>query len=104
MVTEAGQFVRVEIEPRNSEVRVPVDEGTRVSDVIRQIQDLCHRDPNIDLGAWAEQRVGTSLPTWRLFRKGENNQVLAPSQRLSELTPAVSTEEEFLFDVEPVVG
>ena len=96
--------IRVEIEPQNSEIRIPITDRTRVADVITRVQELCHENPNVDLGIWARQRVGTDRPTWRLFRKGENNQVLAPNQRLNELQPPVTIEEEFLFDVEPVVG
>ena len=100
----ATESIRVEIEPQNSEIRIPITDRTRVTDVIRKVHDLCRENPNVDLGIWARQRVGTDRPTWRLFRKGENNQVLAPNQRLHELQPPITTEEEFLFDVEPIVG
>lgn len=104
MVMSPVEAIRVEIEPQNSEVRVPIDANTDVADVVNRIKEECRRNPNVDLGIWARQRVGTDTPTWRLFRKGSQNQVLPPRQRFTELEPPLTDEEEFVFDVEPVVG
>ena len=104
MVQPAEETIRVEVEPQNSEVRIPITANTSVKDVLDRIQQACRENPDIDLGIWARQRVGSDTPTWRLFRKGQNNQVLAPAQRIIELEPPVGADEEFVFDVEPVVG
>lgn len=104
MVMSPAEAIRVEIEPQNSEVLVPIDENTNVEDVVSRIKQECSRNPNVDLGVWARQRVGTDTPTWRLFRKGSQNQVLSPRQRFTELEPPLIEDEDFVFDVEPVVG
>ena len=104
VTTPSEQAIHVEIEPQNAEVRIPIDENTSVEDVVTRIKEECRRNPNVDLGVWARQRAGTGTPTWRLFRKGNQNQVLAPRQRFNELDPPLTEREEFVFDVEPVVG
>mgnify|MGYP006293136703 CR=1 FL=1 len=104
MVQPAEEAIRVEVEPQNSEVRIPITQEMAVEDVIEAIKQACRDNPDVDLGIWARQRVGSGTPTWRLFRKGQNNQVLAPRQRIVELDPPLTHDEEFVFDVEPVVG
>ena len=93
----------VDVEPRQKEFRIGIDEDTRVEEVIRTLVTQA-RDEGVNIDKWAETKIGNQRPEFVLIRKAPEPTRLSPGVAFSELDPKVTDDELFLLDVVPEVG
>ena len=93
----------VDVEPRQKEFRIGIDEDTRVEEVIRTLVTQA-RDEGVNIDKWAETKIGNQRPEFVLIRKAPEPTRLSPGAAFGELDPKVRDDELFLLDVVPEVG
>jgi hypothetical protein len=93
----------VDVEPRQKEFRIGIDEETRVEEVIRTLVTQA-RDEGVNIDKWAETKIGNQRPEFVLIRKAPEPTRLSPGTTFGELEPKVTDDELFLLDVVPEVG
>jgi hypothetical protein len=93
----------VDVEPRQKEFRIGIDEDTRVDEVIRTLVTQS-RDEGVSIDEWTKAKIGDQRPEFVLIRKAPEPTRLSPTTTFSELEPKVADDEYFLLDVVPEVG
>jgi hypothetical protein len=93
----------VDVEPRQKEFRIGIDEDTRIEEVIRTLVTQA-RDEGVNIDKWAETKIGNQRPEFVLIRKAPEPTRLSPGATFGELEPKVTDDELFLLDVVPEVG
>ncbi|MFX1562813.1 MAG: hypothetical protein ACFFDP_05860 [Promethearchaeota archaeon] len=105
MSTEEGfwRSIIVDVEPRQKEFRIGIDEETRVEEVIRTLVTQA-RDEGVNIDEWAKAKIGEQRPEFVLIRKSPEPTRLSPTAAFGDLEPKVVDDEMFLLDVVPEVG
>jgi hypothetical protein len=93
----------VDVEPRQKEFRIGIDEDTRVEEVIRTLVTQA-RDEGVSIDAWAKAKIGDQHAEFVLIRKAPEPTRLSPGATFGELDPKIADDEFFLLDVVPEVG
>ncbi|MFW9984409.1 MAG: hypothetical protein ACFFCB_06755 [Candidatus Odinarchaeota archaeon] len=93
----------VDVEPRQKEFRIGIDEETRVEEVIRTLVTQA-RDEGVSVDDWAKAKIGDQRPEFVLIRKAPEPTRLSPGATFGELEPKITDDEFFLLDVVPEVG
>ncbi|MFX0079884.1 MAG: hypothetical protein ACFE8O_11650 [Candidatus Hermodarchaeota archaeon] len=105
MSNEEGfwRSIIVDVEPRQKEFRIGIDEETRVEEVIRTLVTQA-RDEGVSVDDWAKAKIGDQRPEFVLIRKAPEPTRLSPGATFGELEPKITDDEFFLLDVVPEVG
>jgi hypothetical protein len=93
----------VDVEPRQKEFRIGIDEDTRVEEVIRTLVQQA-RDEGVSIDDWAKAKIGDQRAEFVLIRKTPEPTRLSPGVAFGELEPKITDDEFFLLDVVPEVG
>ncbi|MFX1319096.1 MAG: hypothetical protein ACFE9D_04500 [Promethearchaeota archaeon] len=93
----------VDVEPRQKEFRIGIDEDTRVDEVIRTLVTQA-RDEGVSIDDWAKAKIGDQRAEFVLIRKAPEPTRLSPGVTFGELEPKITDDEFFLLDVVPEVG
>ena len=93
----------VDVEPRQKEFRIGIDEETRIEEVIRTLVTQA-RDEGVSIDDWAKAKIGDQRPEFVLIRKAPEPTRLSPAASFGELQPKITDDEYFLLDVVPEVG
>lgn len=95
--------ILVDVEPANKTFRIRVDRESTVADLVNAIIERCESD-GVDVGRWAQGRVGRGNVSLVLMRKAQGNAALPPTVEFGRIEPVVEPEERFSLDATAVVG
>lgn len=95
--------VIIDIEPRNKEFRVEVEDETTVEEVINTLIKRCE-DEGINIADWGRSKVGSPNVSFAMLRKSTGNTALAPQVQFGELFPTLGERETFRLDARAQVG
>jgi len=95
--------VIVDVEPRQKEFRVAVEEDSTIDDVVKTLVQRCV-DEGVDLNKWAKEKVGQPNVSFVLMRKSTGNTALPPAATFGALEPLLESNERFKLDACAQVG
>ncbi|MCF2142481.1 MAG: hypothetical protein ACTSXO_07650 [Candidatus Heimdallarchaeota archaeon] len=93
----------VDVEPRQKEFRVAVEEESTVDEVVKTLVQRCV-DEGVDITKWAKEKVGQPNVSFVLMRKAFGNTALAPAATFGSLEPPLENNERFKLDACAQVG
>ena len=95
--------VIIDVEPRQKEFRVAVEEDSTIDDVVKTLVQRCV-DEGVDLTKWAKEKVGQPNVSFVLMRKSTGNTALPPAASFGALEPPLESNERFKLDACAQVG
>ncbi len=95
--------IRVQVEPRQKEFLIGVQQDTKVGDVLNSIAEACEAE-GISLSQWAKNKVGTTNANLVFMRKSTELALLPPDLSFGELFPELEDDETFVIDAQGQVG
>ena len=102
-MSEVWREIIVDVEPRQKEFVLGVQEETEIDEVIKTLVRRCE-DEGVDMHAWAKEKIGQPNVAFVLMRKLTGHSPLPPGTTFGSLEPKLENNERFKLDAEPVVG
>lgn len=101
-MSEYWRTIIVDVEPRQKEFRIGVEQDSTAGEVTETLVERC-RDEGVQIEDWAKTKIGSAQVNFVLMRKA-TGEVLNPEVTFESLSPTLENDEKFKLDVTSVVG